>query len=168
MSLIVNIAIMKKGFSLIEILVVIAVIAALTGITMMFTQSSRSTSRDEQRKIELQTIQTGLEEFRAHCGTYLSNHSYQTRVGGPLTGVDWVAAGTGHKTCISSNVFMDEIPDDPQSPERAYRYNRSSTGQGYVICAALENPPTPAMDVSTCGGRCGNHDCNYVMKSPHQ
>jgi prepilin-type N-terminal cleavage/methylation domain-containing protein len=162
----------KKGFTLVEVVVVVGVIAMLAGVMIIMLDNSRKTSRDEKRKIDLQTIQAGMEEFNSHCRTYLSTDSYYHRFDPArfpqpptLSGYQWVADLRGYKTCIPSNVFLDPIPEDPQKPDRIYRYTRVSTGQGYVLCAALEIPPTTPMDVSQCGGRCGNYDCNYIIES---
>lgn len=167
-----------KGFTLIELLVVITLIITFTGMVVFSTGEYRQTSRDNQRKVDLHAIKSGMEEFYSHCRGYLSAGSYYERFsnphyGGSLTGYDWIARDRGYKTCTEDNVIMKKIPQDPQHPARIYRYNRYSD-EGYVICAALENEPEPApstADLALCGGACGPDlsgttvSCNYVIKS---
>lgn len=152
----------KRGFTLIELLVVIGIIALLTGIMVFAVEGSRVGARDDRRKVDLKAIQAGLEEFYSHCRQYPSNDYYTARVGGQLNG-DNTIASQGWQTCVSTNVFMDELPDDPMKPTFQYRYNKISDSE-YVLCAHLENPVTVMS--GSCGGNCGTESCNYVVESP--
>lgn len=60
----------KKGFSLIEILTVVAIIGILASITSYVFSSSLIRSRDTQRKTDLDTIKNALEQFYLEYRTY--------------------------------------------------------------------------------------------------
>lgn len=61
----------KKGFTLIEMLVVIAVIGILASIVVLGTGSARTKARDTKRIADVKQIQNGLEAtYQTSDGTY--------------------------------------------------------------------------------------------------
>lgn len=139
------------GFTLIELLVVISIIAILVAISIFGLAGARELSRDSRRKSDLELIRSGLEIYKADCNTYPGSIT----LGGSLSGT-----GTP-STCPVANVYISDVPTDPTSATRSYRY--SSTGTTYEICASLEQ----GSGTVTCGGssNCGN-TCNYKVKNP--
>ncbi len=181
----------SKGFTIIELLVTIAIVGLLLGITAFVFEGTRKNARDDRRKTDMASIVAGMENFYSDCGLYLSDHSYACRAGttnvscwpegaSPVTGLSWIFENPsyGKQACLPSNIYIRAIPNDPQYPSRRYAYKGTSVHQSgvltnmpssYVICAALENPPSPAMDTSQCTSTyssCGDYPCNYVIKSP--
>lgn len=144
---------MKKAFTLIELLVVISIIGILIGLSIFGLQGARKASRDAKRKADLELIRSGLEIYKADCNGYPVSLSW----GGSLVG-----SGTP-TTCATGNTYISSIPTDPIDPTNRYSYSRLTTTT-YLLCAALEQPPSPAMDVSGCGG-CGI-TCNYKVTNP--
>lgn len=169
-------------------LVAISIILLLVAVGAYALEGARKNSRDYKRKADLQLIMAGTEAFKDSCGSYLSHDSFYwtSTANNPeypkLTGRDRIAAeNPGHDTCTWDQVFMNEIPKDPQFPEKIYRYYKQ--GRSVSVCAALENPPSPPMDTSSCGGpvpyidanqesvphvypyNCGYAECNYVIRS---
>ncbi|MEJ2347574.1 MAG: prepilin-type N-terminal cleavage/methylation domain-containing protein [Patescibacteria group bacterium] len=136
----------EKGFTLIELLVVISIIGILVGLSIFGLQSARESSRDASRKTDLELIRSGIEIYRADCG------SYPTTLSSPLAGTE----STGN-TCLTTTTYIAEIPEDPL-PDRSYYY--SSDGVTYELCAALEGEGT-----DTCTGSCGE-TCNYQVTNP--
>ena len=146
---------MKKGFTLVELLVVLTVIAVLVTISVFGLQGARESARDSRRKSDLETIRSGLEIYRADCDAYPSSITF----GGSLRGT----VANPSAACSTSNTYIAEIPQDPQDPSRAYRYARTSTIT-YELCAALEQGSGSV----SCGGSssCGSKTCNYKVVSP--
>lgn len=135
-----------KGFTLIELLVVISIIGILVGLQLFGMQSARESARNSSRKIDLATIRSGIEIYKADCG------SYPVTLGSSLLGSE-----TSGNTCLTSTVYIAEVPTDPL-PARLYYY--LSDGVTYELCAALEDD-----GADTCTGSCGER-CNYQVVSP--
>jgi len=140
----------SKGFTLIELLVVISIIGVLVAVSIFGLSGARESSRDARRKADLETIRTGLELYKADC------NSYPATLGTTLI-------GTGTPTsCAVANTYISAVPVDPMPSVRTYKY--TSVGTSYILCSALENAPSPAMDVSGCGS-CTTA-CNYKITNP--
>ena len=60
----------KKGFTLVELMVVIAVIGILAGVALVSLNTSRAKARDVQRKTNIASVQRALEMAYADCGFY--------------------------------------------------------------------------------------------------
>ena len=143
----------KHGFTLIELLVVISIIGILLALSVFGLQGARESARDAKRKADLEQIRSGLEIFKADCDQYYTGASLPS----PLIGVP--AYGS---SCLAANTYISSIPSDPIPGTRSYAY--SSDGLTYTLCTALEQPPSPAMDVTGCGGCTAA--CNYKVKNP--
>ena len=120
----------KLGFSLVELLIVIAVIGVLTSVLVVVINPSAQIARahDAQRKSDLRQIQSALEMYRSDNGTYPPSASFpacgNALVGGTVT-------------------YLSNIPCDPKKSSGYYNagsyYYRSSTTSTYVLEACLEN-----------------------------
>ncbi len=146
-----------SAFTLIELLVVIAIIGIIVGLSIFGLQGARAASRDAKRKADLELIRSGLEIYRSDCNNYPT--SAQLNLSSPVT-----LNGNGStSSCLVSNTYISTTPLDPTSP--AARYVYSSTGAStYTLCAALEQPPSPAMSISGCGSCTAT--CNYKVTNP--
>ena len=154
---------LKKGFTLIELLVVISIIGVLIGLSVFGLQGARQVSRDSKRRIDLESIKSGIEIYKSDC------NSYPVSAGGDPSTVlatsGTTLAGSGTPTsCASTNTYIAQIPQDPTFPNKNYRY--ASDGVTYEICASLEQDNS-APSVS-CGGstNCGGNTCNYKIVNP--
>jgi prepilin-type N-terminal cleavage/methylation domain-containing protein len=147
----------KRGFTLIELLVVIAIIGVLVGLSIFGLQGARSASRDARRKADLEQIRSGLEIYKSDCNNYPT--TAELNLGSSTT-----LEGDGStSSCLNSNVYISATPVDPQSPTARYSYASSGTST-YTLCASLEQPPSPAMNVTGCGS-C-TRTCNYKVTNP--
>lgn len=154
---------------MIELLVVMVIIAILSGISIFSLQGSKSSAQDAKRKTDLSQIASALEMYRADCGYYL--YSPTPEPGRPLTGCT-----SGGPT--PTYIYMQSWPSDPD-PSRYYNYvalgcdTNPSPPPDYLcsrfrLWAALEANPTPTL-TPDCPGpapSCGSYTCNYCVHNP--
>ena len=70
----------RRGFTIIELLVVVAIIGILSSIVMVSLGSSKQKSRDAKRVSDIKTLQLALATY------YSDKTSYPTRLGDLVTG----------------------------------------------------------------------------------
>lgn len=136
----------QSGFTLIEVLIVIAIIGILIGLSAVAYQAARAAGRDTKRKADLGQISGNLEIYRTDCGQY------------PAT----ITFGSSLSGC--GNTYMALVPSDPSSGTRIYRYSQLSVNS-YELCTSLEQ----GSGTVTCGGssNCGSGaTCNYKVTNP--
>ncbi len=103
---------MKKGFTLVELLLVIGIIGILTAIVISSTDAARVHARDSKRISDIKEIQLGLAVY------YDVNRAYPTAL-----------------SSLTSQKFLPDLPTDPLGA--SYEYIGSNTT--YCIGTTLEN-----------------------------
>lgn len=144
---------MKKGFTLLELLVVISIVAVLLAISASAFISARATSRDVKRKTDLEQLRGAVELFKADKGAYPNSTN-----GGQDSG----NVSSALAILVSPTTYISKLPTDPGVNNYYYQYISASSG--YVLCAALEKGSS---SVYTCTGtnQCGVK-CNYEVNNP--
>ncbi|MBW7960444.1 prepilin-type N-terminal cleavage/methylation domain-containing protein [Patescibacteria group bacterium] len=140
----------KLGFTLIELIVVIAIIGMLSALLLPNFMSARERARDSQRKSDLTQIQKALEMYSQDQA---------------LPGYPAQLPEAGTKFSYNGNVYMNKFPTDP-SPGKIYYYQTSDLN--YTLCACLENAADPdritGAACSSCTA-CANGPC-YIINQP--
>lgn len=131
-----------RGFTLIEILVVIAIIGILATIIVIALQSAKVKARDATRITDLRTIGTALELYRTTMGHYPVSLNWVSDCG--QAGNNWIPNGTDYSWSLP---YISAMPRDPSedcatSPGQAYEYQ--SDGQSYKLTTQLESPAPPS------------------------
>lgn len=142
----------NRGFTLIELMVVMTIIGVLAGFALVSFDGSRKAARDGKRKADLEQIRSALEMRRADCGSYPSGTIVS---GGDIVGTD---ATPGCQVCCASTNYLT-VPSDP-SAGRQYVYT-SAAGSSYGLCAALEAGGGTVSGCGTC-----IVSCNYKTTQP--
>lgn len=143
-----------KGFTLVELMIVVTIIGILAAVSTVAFQGAKRSARDADRKADLEDIRSALEIYRADCGSYPADAG-----AGALT---FGAALTD--TCVGTNsTYMSTVPQDALNVQRGYVYKYDQlTTSTYILCAYLENG---AGSVPQCG-TCGGVNCNYRVANP--
>ncbi len=112
------------GFTLLELLVVIGIIAILVGFATISYGAAQVRARDSRRKADLNSVQDALEQY------YSANTFVYPA------------------TCSTASTFLaSSWPVDPG----AYTYTENCTTSTYCICAQLETGSGGNSNNSTCG-----------------
>ena len=120
----------KKGFTLVELLVVVSLIGVLATLVIANLNSARERARDANRKSDLRNIQTALRLYYNDNGRYPASASASI-VACPTTCV-WGSPWTN-----GSVTYMGTLPDDPLSTQD-YQYTYIND-DSYTLEACLEN-----------------------------
>jgi len=137
---------MKKGFSLVEILVVVTIISLLASIAAVSYSQFVKQSRDARRKTDIEQIRAAIELYRNFNMEYPNDLNFE---------------GTGTVTDPEPGtaVYMSKIPNDPKSTVGyTYYYLRDSVTD-YTLCAYIEGGGT-SVSVENCAP---SLPCNYCM-----
>jgi general secretion pathway protein G len=113
----------KKGFSLVELLVVITIIAILSVAAYSAVGGNTIKARDAKRKQDLTAIQQAIELFYVEKGVYPAVSPTGTVKMGGVDGL--------------SKKQLSELPKDP-SGKKEYVYHTGGSGT-YELATVLEN-----------------------------
>lgn len=139
----------KRGFSFIEILVVVTIIGIISAVGMVTYTEFLKQSRDSKRKGDLEQIRGALEIYRSKNNVYPL--TAEVTFGGDLCDPGAGGCGTG--------TYLKKMSNDPRVGTYVYYY-LSDTGADYTLGAHLEQGST-----SNCGANCGGgvQVCNYCL-----
>lgn len=127
----------ERGFTLLELLVVISIIGILIGLIAVGLTRSQQRGRDSRRQADVKAIQQAFEQY------HLDNNEYDT------SNIEGMAAG----------YLSAGIPTDPKPDHDPYSFSTYGT-DGYCICATLEtgNGNSSANDCSGLGPVASGND----------
>ncbi len=121
----------RNGFTLIEILVVISILAGFVTMLVPNFMAARIKSRDSKRKSDLRQIQKALELYRQDQTPQI----YPTAL--PATCTSWKNATD------ATIIYMSTVPGDPLTScpgQTSYYYVRDpSDSMKYTLYACLED-----------------------------
>jgi len=120
----------RRGFTLIEILIVVAIIAILASVVLVGLGPTQSLGRDARRISDLHEVQNGLELYYNAKGAY----PIPTAGWGPQQTANTLAA-----MLTGGGVGINSIPDDPSGGNTHYIYAWSADGAAYELAGNLEN-----------------------------
>jgi type II secretion system protein G len=172
----------RKGFTIVELLVVIVVLAILTSIVVVTYSGVHEKARDTTRLNDATAIKEALETYRASKGTYPAS------VAGPYNGWDSSAdPAKSFLTNLQQSGYMDIVPKDPTNTAptgsnwtTGYRYeylyssdptflssNGCATNRGGVAVLIVVNMevagnPSPSSPGFSCTSRNFNAEGSWV------
>lgn len=148
----------QKGFTLLELLIVVVIISILSTLLMANYVDFQKRGRDGQRKGDIGQLKSALEFYRADEGTYPEDVKNC-----PLD--PEVQTYLGNAVCTST--YKNPIPTDPTTVEE-YTYEKS--GSTYTIWTCLENENDQQIDVDGNGDKVpcpdGTERWKYTTANP--
>lgn len=131
----------QKGFTIIELLVVIVIIGILVALALPQLFAAQARGRDTDRKNDLKNVQQKLETY------FNDNDAYPAAL--PSEGADGA----------------DISADDMKGPRNTtYTYTATDGNQSYTLSTELENDKDPAL----VNGRYTLNSVNKVEATPEE
>lgn len=164
-----NIVRKNTGFTIVELLVVIGIIAIILVVMIVNLDDSRAASRDTVRLADMQAIQLALQEYRSVCDEYPNRLE--------------LIANNGCPPNVTLGDFLSEIPENPYYNEEpasfielnnsvvafnGYYYAGLSSSNGgpcydYHLGVPLESGRVSAEEYQVTQYLTEDHDCPKVV-----
>lgn len=107
-----------EGFTIVELLIVIVVIAILAAITIVAYSGIQQRARDSDRTSDIAAIQKALELYRVDNGSF------------PSVGTDNVGYNLSTLSTALVPTYIASIPNDPNTSLTNYQYVRGTAASG--------------------------------------
>jgi prepilin-type N-terminal cleavage/methylation domain-containing protein len=174
----------KNGFTLIEILIVISIIAVILGLTSANLLGARGRARDAKVKAEMKELKNALRLYYNDYQTYPATGNETIpfygcgEVKSPITDTTgtecpntspcpefakWTAGGS----CTDANAttYMKRLPRAGNGTDYSFTYTLTNVGNDFCLAATLENGADSEIAISQtrcsafCGAACTGKYC---------
>jgi prepilin-type N-terminal cleavage/methylation domain-containing protein len=161
---------LKGGFTLIELMIVIAIIGVLSGLITTSINNARAKGRDARRKHDLIQIRTALNLYYDKYNNWMRTGS---GCGYNGNGDGWFNSFGGSypkamSQCLLDEGFTAEEIIDPtkgrwSSPASGYTYMKYTCGTPVSVYLFAKLETLPQSDTATDGTCCSTCDSSYGM-----
>lgn len=163
----------RSGFTIVELLIVIVVIAILAAITIVAYRGIQARARDSQRKQDVTTIRKALELYYIDQGVYPNGQCLASCKINPT----WSTTSDGSWATLEALLvprYLSKLPTDPMASTSTpagisggfnYDYTAPGSwcsvavGQMYLLSYRLENS---AQEHTIAGNCAGNQPFDYA------
>lgn len=141
---------LEKGFTLVELLVVVSIIAVLASVVISTLGAARAKSRDSVRYSELINLRTAINRYYNEMGSYPITPSWYSSEPGDVSApynADWIPGLVAAK-------MIPSLPRDPSGGQssicvtpgalRAFVYYSNGTNFKLLSHCAIEGAPPAA------------------------
>lgn len=132
----------QAGFTIIEMLIVVTILAMLAGVLVPVLEDSSSSARDARRAADLKAVQAALEAYKRVNGVYPDTNNAWQGDAQNRGGLGYDAAGY-----IPGLVptYMQALPKDPDSnnptADDGYAYRSNGTDYKFMLEGTPESFP---------------------------
>jgi prepilin-type N-terminal cleavage/methylation domain-containing protein len=126
----------KKGFTLLELLVVISILALLMAMGLVAFSTAQQRGRDSKRRGDIKATQNAFEQYFV------------------VNGSEYAACNT----MAASQMSEGELPTDPK-PSQSYTCTVDTVANTYCVCAQLEQSNAGNSTNSSCSYGTGDYYC---------
>ena len=145
----------RRGFTFVEILIVIGILGILTTLIMGNYITSLKRGRDGRRKADLMEIKTALMMYHNDFGGF-PGHNGDNKILGCTDGLQVCNWGEKWEVTTTSMIYMKILPSDPLTSVD-YQYAQMDSGNDFCLWTALEYGDDP--EISGTHTRCS--DCTF-------
>lgn len=162
-----------NGFTLVELLVVVAIISILTMVTVSQFQTAKKKANDVARKGDLNSVSKALQLYFADYGVFPTASDF---LGGEisLNAMSTWGGSLEDQTASPPYVYMKKLPKENNSalPPYCYKVNNLSNPKKFALFAELENKTDKECDRNNDGVaddtyQCGGRSYCYFTTSPN-
>jgi prepilin-type N-terminal cleavage/methylation domain-containing protein len=148
----------ERGFTLVEILIVVAIIGILASVALIGLGPVQKRGRDSRRISDLRETQSAIELYYSKCGYYPGSPAGAGAGGCQSTWSQQNGWDNLTNALKNSDIGITRVPVDP-SANKHYDY-ASSNGSSYVVSATLEDTNNSVLkdDIDGTGVE-GSIDC---------
>lgn len=145
----------KKGFTLVEVLVAVAVMAILATIVVANVQEARKKARDTQRISDLEQVRLAIRIYKDVTSEY------------PVfNGGDEIGSGSGFDAKIDE--YLGGVIRDPRDGDAEFEYiydsNYTCNGGGHVVLYAKTVERDSNKNHNTVCGGTGSNSYIIILK----
>lgn len=156
----------QRGFTIVELLIVIVVIAILAAITIVAYNGVQARARDAVRKNDLAELVKATQLYAADKGDFAEVNCGSSGSGWLPSDYDGTGPAVSINTCLISGGYLSKELRDPGGLASCtgltcFAYMKCSGGAGTYYIAHLETLPQVGTD--TDATNCTTYDTSYGM-----
>ena len=137
----------QSAVTLIELLLVIAIIAIITGLIFVVFGNPQPEARDSRKISELGTLKTALEQYYEKEGNYPNWTESKSASGAIITN----STDVGELGVLVNEGYISNLPNDP-----SYIYKTTNSGKNFKAFISMESEEGKKQ-ASIDGGECLRH-----------
>lgn len=116
----------RRGFTVLELLIVIAVFGLLATLAVLSLNSARASLRDAQRLSDVSVLRAALSQYYLEKATYPLSGGVNLAQAGTNT-ESFTGAGFASAADAEAPVYLERVPTGPKANEY-YRYRGGASG----------------------------------------
>ncbi len=128
----------RKGFTLVELLIVIIIIAVLAAIAIPKFVNSSTRSKEASLKADLKLYRNAIELFKNDTGAYPAALGDLAATTAPAAGKDSTGAAKSIAAADWKGPYLNALENDPVS-DAGFTYSTTSPTVGQVTSSASGN-----------------------------